>query len=123
MYITNSPNIGVGRNTQACPECPAQPTICEPILSGQINLLGLVFFISCIVIYFLYRKKIFHSFFNRRRYVKTLRFIGLAFLVLGILYFIQLGVNQSVNSDCIIKGVILEVKFWPSSIIPFLAGN
>jgi hypothetical protein len=117
MYITNIRSAG-----QICPECPTCETICEPQMLGQINLLGLVFFIACLATYFLYRKKIFYSFFRRKQYIKTLRSIGLIFLVLGMLYFIQLGINKSANSDCRVGGVMLEIKFWPSSIIPFTKG-
>lgn len=114
MFITNSRSAG-----QACSTCPECPNYCEPRLSGQFNILGLVFILLFFIFYLVGKKKKLLVFFHRRRYRKILIIIGLFFLFSGIMYLVQFSYNNTAG-QCYFDGLLLKFKFWPASFSPFL---
>lgn len=118
MYITNpSSNIQSCPTSQACPICPTCQTCCEPRWFGQFNLLGLIFFLTCLAIFLIRSKKLFFSRIIFRRYDNWFIFFGFLCLFLGILYILSFKYNSGIL-NCYFKGVLINFSFWPSSFLP-----
>ena len=119
MYITNNPGAGVMQTTNNYSECSVCESPCEIQWTGQINVLGFIFALVCVSLY-LVRQKDFPMFFSRRK-KKIAKKLKIAFWVFFALFFLYIfNINyQDIGETCLVKGMLLEIKFWPKGITPW----
>ena len=114
MYITTSaPNTITQIINQA--DCPV---ICEQEYFAYFNLTGILFGFLCIAAILFNKKYFIHGRTNKKKLVsKTLSILFWTFLVLFVLYFLKIEYHQSTTS-CIIKGILVNINFFPNWLHP-----
>lgn len=119
MYITSGGNsVGVA-NTVVAEPCPICPAPCEASWTGQINLLGILLALISVAIYIVQKKYFSHIFRRRKRLIaKILKWSFWVTLSLAILYVFSVQYH-ALGDVCQIKGLVLSIGFWPTSIFPF----
>jgi len=104
MYITTNLNRP---NPVVC------PVVCEQPLRLDINLLGTIFGISCLVVYLVKKKFFLHVWLKKKKLISRMltgSFFILLFLFL--LYFIRLEYKPA-GAQCRSEGILLRGKLLP----------
>lgn len=104
MYITNT------SNRPSPVECPV---VCEQPLRLDINLLGAVFGLTCLALYFANKKFFLHARSKKKKLISQI-LTGSFFilLLLFLLYFIKLEYKPA-KASCQSEGVLLRGKLLP----------
>jgi len=104
MYITNTANRP---NPVVC------PAVCEQPLRLDINLLGAVFGLTCLALYFAKKKFFLHPRSKKKKLISRI-LTGLFFisLLLFLLYFIKIE-YKPINGKCQSAGILLRGKLLP----------
>lgn len=114
MYITTN----IPRTANQAVDQIKCPIVCEQQLYAYVNLLGIIFGIFCLVLYFV-KKRFFLNARSKKKkfFYKMLAVSSGIFLILFLLYFLKIEYKH-ISGECPIGGVLLSGSLFPDILHP-----